>query len=225
MKLALLTLAPSIAICIFIYWQDKFEKEPRKLLFVSFLLGMLSTIPTLIISSIGDLFGFNAESNDVVWSLISCIIGIGLVEEYCKYFFVRFHAYKKEAFNEPFDGITYSVMVAMGFATVENILYVMDGGEEVAWIRMFTAVPSHATDGVFLGFFLGMQKIMGKSFYGLIGLGITAIAHGLYDFFAFNAANHTSFILYWFAVFILVIVLSVKAIKIHQRNSPFKSVN
>jgi RsiW-degrading membrane proteinase PrsW (M82 family) len=222
MKLALLTLAPSIAICIFIYWQDKFEKEPRRLLLTSFLLGMFSVIPTLLLSAVGQGLGFKPFSNDIVWSLISCIIGIGLVEEYCKYFFVRFHAYRNSAFNEPFDGITYSVMVAMGFATVENILYVMEGGETVAWLRMFTAVPSHATDGVFLGFFLGIQKVFGKSYFGLIGLALTAIAHGLYDFFVMNSNHVEMFVVYWLAVFILVIILSFKAIRIHQRNSPFK---
>lgn len=222
MKLALLTLAPSIAICLFVYWQDKFEREPRRLLLSSFFLGMLSVIPTLLLSSIGDFLGFKPQSNDIIWSLISCIIGIGLVEEYCKYFFVRFHSYNKSAFNEPFDGITYSVMVAMGFATVENILYVMEGGETVAWLRMFTAVPSHATDGVFIGFFLGIQKVFGKSYYGLIGLGLTAVAHGLYDFFIMNSEHEEMFVIYWLMVFILVIYLSFKAIRIHQRNSPFK---
>ena len=218
----LLTLSPSIAICIFIYWKDKFEKEPRNLLIASFFLGMLSVIPTLILSIIGEVMGFNPGSNVLWWSLISCILGIGLVEEYCKYFFVRFHAYRKPAFNEPFDGITYSVMVAMGFATVENVLYVSNGGQDVAWIRMFTAIPGHATDGVFIGFFLGMQKIMNKSFYGLIGLGITAIAHGLYDFFALNAHIDAMFIFYWLCIFGLTIFLSFKAIRIHQRNSPFQ---
>ena len=218
----LITLAPSIAICIFIYWKDKFEKEPRSLLIASFFLGMLSVIPTLILSLIGDLIGFNSSSTMQLWSLISCIIGIGLVEEYCKYFFVRFHAYRKAAFNEPFDGITYSVMVAMGFATVENILYVSDGGQDVALLRMFTAIPGHATDGVFLGFFLGLQKIMNKSYYGLVGLGLTSISHGLYDFFALNANNDKMFIIYWICVFSLAIYLSFKAIRIHQQNSPFR---
>jgi RsiW-degrading membrane proteinase PrsW (M82 family) len=221
LHLILLTIAPAIAICIYIYWQDKFEKEPRKLLIASFFLGVFSTVPTIIISMIGQYLGFHPESHIMWWSLISCIVGIGLVEEYCKFFFVRFHSYRKEAFNEPFDGITYSVMVAMGFATLENFLYVSDGGEQTAWIRMFTAVPGHATDGVFIGFFLGLQKIMNKSYYGLIGLGLTAVAHGLYDFFAINAKLDLSFLLYWLIVFVLAIYLSFKAIRMHQRSSPF----
>lgn len=221
-KLIALTVAPALAICIYIYWQDKFEKEPRKLLIISFLLGIFSTIPTIILAIIGELMGFNPGSHVMWWSLVSCIVGIGLVEEYCKYFFVRFYAYRKPAFNEPYDGITYSVMVAMGFATLENFLYVMEGGETVAWLRMFTAVPAHATDGIFLGFFLGLQKIHHKRFYGLIGLGLTAIAHGLYDFFIYNAEKEITFVLYWLIVYGLAIFLSIKAIRIHQRNSPFQ---
>ncbi len=217
----LLAVAPGLAICIFIYWKDKFEKEPLTLLIVSFLLGMFSVVPTLILSLIGQIMGFDPESNMLWWSLISCIVGIGLVEEYCKYFFVRFYAYRKPAFNEPFDGITYSVMVAMGFATVENVMYAWNGGEGVAWLRMFTAVPAHATDGIFLGYFLGLQKMHGKKFFGLLGLGLTAVSHGLYDFFALNTQHNAMFILYWFIVFVLSIYLSFKAIRIHRNNSPF----
>ena len=98
-NLILLTLAPALSICLFFYWQDKFEKEPKRLLLISFFLGMLSTIPAVVFSIFGELLGFNPESKITWWSLISCIFGIGLVEEYCKYFFVRFHSFKKEAFN------------------------------------------------------------------------------------------------------------------------------
>ncbi|MCE2712694.1 MAG: PrsW family glutamic-type intramembrane protease [Cryomorphaceae bacterium] len=104
LPIILLTLAPSIAICIYIYWQDKFDKEPKRLLVASFFLGVLSVIPTLIFSYIGQSLGFNHESNDLLWSVVSCIIGIGLVEEYSKFMFVRFYGYNKPAFNEPFDG-------------------------------------------------------------------------------------------------------------------------
>ena len=120
-----LAIAPGIAICMYIYFKDKYEKEPIKLLVISFLLGVLSVVPTLILSYLGKaIIGFNPGSTHFLFSLTSCVIGIGLVEEFSKFIFVRYYAYKKDDFNEPFDGIVYCVMVSMGFATFENILYV-----------------------------------------------------------------------------------------------------
>ena len=218
MLLFLLAIAPALAICIFIYWKDKFDKEPKKLLITSFFLGAFSTIITLIISYLVHFIDFNEVNINQVWSLISCILGIGLVEEFSKFIFVRFYAYNKKEFNEPFDGITYSVMVAMGFATVENTLYVIDGGASIGVIRMFTSVPAHATFGIIMGFFLGLQKINNKKSYGIFGLLLAATFHGLYDFYLMNIKFNYLYGLYWFILFIISIYLSFKAIKIHQNH-------
>lgn len=218
MLLFLLAIAPALAICIFIYWKDKFDKEPKKLLITSFFLGSLSIIITLIISYFVHFIDFNEVNTNQVWSLVSCILGIGLVEEFSKFIFVRFYAYKKNEFNEPFDGITYSVMVAMGFAAVENTLYVIDGGASIGVIRMFTSVPAHATFGIIMGFFLGLQKINHQKSFGIIGLLLAATFHGLYDFYLMNIKFNYLYGLYWFVLFLISIYLSFKAIKIHQNH-------
>ena len=216
MQLLLISLAPVMAIIIFIYWKDKLDKEPKKLLFYSFLMGILSIVVTLIISYV--INGFSLEHSDDTnyRSLLSCILGIGLVEEFSKFIFVRFYCYKKDAFNEPFDGITYAVMVSMGFAALENILYVFDNGMGIGIARMFTAVPAHAVFAIIMGYYLGVQKIHHKKYAGIIGLFLAAIIHGLYDYFLFNLEYNSMFLIYWFILFIASIYLSFKAIKIHQ---------
>lgn len=218
MLLFLIAIAPALAICIFIYWKDKFDKEPKKLLITSFFLGSFSIIITLIISYFIHFIDFNEVNTNQVWSLVSCILGIGLVEEFSKFIFVRFYAYKKNEFNEPFDGITYSVMVAMGFAAVENTLYVIDGGASIGVIRMFTSVPAHATFGIIMGFFLGLQKINHQKSFGIIGLLLAATFHGLYDFYLMNIKFNYLYGFYWFILFLISIYLSFKAIKIHQNH-------
>ena len=162
--------------------------------------------------------GFSLEHSDDsnYRSLLSCILGIGLVEEFSKFIFVRFYCYKKDAFNEPFDGITYAVMVSMGFAALENILYVFDNGMGIGIARMFTAVPAHAVFAIIMGYYLGIQKIHHKKYAGIIGLFLAAIIHGLYDYFLFNLEYNSMFLIYWFILFIVSIYLSFKAIKIHQ---------
>lgn len=218
--LAALAAAPGLAISIFIYWKDKFDREPKRLLIRSFFLGALSTIPAIILSLAGQVLGLDPGSDQLMWSLISCIVGIGLTEEGAKYFFVRYFAYRNKAFNEPFDGITYSVMVAMGFATLENFLYVFEYGIQTAVIRMFLSVPAHAVFGVIIGYYLGHQKCGTLKGAGPAGLILASVLHGLFDFFLFNDQITGSF-LGAIASFYLGVRFSLRAIRQHQQRSPF----
>ena len=156
-------------------------------------------------------------------SFISCVIGIGLVEEYSKFIFVRHYTYRKDDFNEPFDGIVYCVMVSMGFATVENILYAYQYGEVTAWMRMFTAVPMHAIFAIIMGYYMGIQKHYGKRNYALIGLLYAALLHGVYDFVLMSPEVPLGIqTLGFIACIIFGVRVSRKSIRIHQENSPFK---
>lgn len=224
LSLLALAIAPGIAICLYIYFKDKHEKEPIKLLVISFILGILSVIPALILSLIGsEIIGFVPESRSFIFSLVSCVVGIGLVEEFSKFIFVRYYTYKKDDFNEPFDGIVYCVMVSMGFATIENISYVYQYGELTAWARMFTAVPMHAIFAIIMGYYMGIQKFYGKKNYALMGLAYAALLHGVYDFVLFNEDIPGGLqILGFLACIVFGIRVARKSIKIHQDNSPFR---
>ncbi len=97
---------------------------------------------------------------------------------------MRFVLFNNKNFNEPFDGIVYAVMVSMGFATLENILYVFHSGFTTGVIRMFTAVPAHATFGALMGYFLGKAKFSynRKLFFTLMALLTATAFHGSYDY-------------------------------------------
>ena len=224
LSLLAIAIAPGIAISMYIYFKDKHEKEPLKLLVISFVFGVLSVIPTTILSLIGTyVFDFHPESNNMLHSFISCVIGIGLVEEYSKFIFVRHYTYRKDDFNEPFDGIVYCVMVSMGFATVENILYAYQYGEVTAWMRMFTAVPMHAIFAIIMGYYMGIQKHYGKRNYALMGLLYAALLHGVYDFVLMSPEVPLGIqTLGFIACIIFGVRVSRKSIRIHQENSPFK---
>jgi RsiW-degrading membrane proteinase PrsW (M82 family) len=220
MYLLALSVAPALAICIFIYWKDKFEKEPKKLLVLSFFLGIVSLIPVLFLEIAAMKFGLNAKGN-IIQTAIYSFFGIGLIEEGCKYFFIRIGPYRSKAFNEPFDGITYSVMVSMGFAAVENIAYVMDGGYKTAIFRILTAVPAHATFGIIVGYYLGLQKIKGIKSIGIKGLLFASTLHAAYDFFIFISYIPGMWVGALLSLY-FGLRFSFKAINIHQQASPFK---
>ena len=215
-----IALAPGLAIMVYIYLHDKHEKEPIGLLVRSFFFGFGSVIITLVISTIIGTF-ITINESDVSEQAVHAFIIVALVEEFSKFVFVRGILYRNKNFNEPFDGIVYAVMVSMGFATLENVLYAFEGGVGVAIFRMFTAVPAHATFAVLMGFYLGKAKHEHKKgYYALHALGIATLFHGAYDYFLF-----ISFVPgIWLGAFISLVVaiyLSRKAIKAHQDASPF----
>jgi RsiW-degrading membrane proteinase PrsW (M82 family) len=149
--LIILAIFPNIFLAYFIYKKDLYETEPRKLLMYSFFFGAIAVIPILGLEL---LFTESFFSNLLLYSFL----GIALIEEGVKFLIVRFYIYNKSDFNEPFDGIVYTVMIGLGFSTVENIMYVINNGVEVAALRMYTAVPMHAACGVLMGYFIGLSK-------------------------------------------------------------------
>ena len=220
-----LALAPGVAIAIYIYLKDKHEREPFSLLILSFFYGSVSILVTLLIS-----WPVNAliilKDHDIVHEFYDAFFKVALVEEFSKFLFVRFVLFRNKNFNEPFDGIVYSVMVSMGFATLENVLYVFSYGFETGIWRMFTAVPAHATFGVLMGFFLGKAKFSHnrRLIYMVTGLGVATLFHGAYDYFWFIAEVQDIWAGVWMGAILSLIVgliLSRSAIRLHQQSSPF----
>jgi RsiW-degrading membrane proteinase PrsW (M82 family) len=220
MVLLALSIAPGIAICIFIYVKDKHNKEPIWLVLISFILGMLSTIPAVIIQSAS---GISLESLAGKSYQQVALFAFGVVaisEELSKFVMVRYFAYRRKAFDDPFDGIVYAVMVSMGFATLENIGYVLQHGFATGIVRMFISVPAHATFGILMGYFLGLAKFnsSNKIFYQFLSIFFPVLFHGSFNFFLF-LGNNWLHVFGALASFIIAIRLSKKAIRKHQAKS------
>ncbi|MFL0354539.1 PrsW family intramembrane metalloprotease [Xanthomarina sp. GH4-25] len=223
MNLLLAAIAPIIAIILYIYCKDEYEKEPRRLLLFNFLLGAIISvlITTILYYGTDNLLPLNDEYS-IIQQFLKAFLVVAFIEEFSKYIIVRYVAQPNKEFNEPYDGIMYAVMVSMGFAATENIMYVLEGGYQVALLRAFTAVPAHATFAVLMGYFMGKAKFSKNKYqYNLLGLFLAVLFHGAYDFFLF-----IDFIPgIWVGAFIslfLGLYLSGKAIKSHQKNSHFK---
>lgn len=222
MNLLLLALAPIIVIILYIYYTDKYEKEPKHLLVYNFLLGaFVSVFITTILYILFD-YILPLDSASVLQQLVKAFGVVGFTEEFSKYIIIRYFAQPNKAFNEPFDGIVYAVMVSMGFAATENIFYVLEGGLNSAILRAFTAIPAHATFGILMGYFMGKAKFSeNRVKLNLTGLFLAIIFHGSYDFFLF-----IDFVPgVWVGAFISLaigVILSRKAIKKHQEKSYFR---
>ncbi|MCE7861982.1 MAG: protease PrsW [Bacteroidetes bacterium CHB5] len=219
-----IALAPGVAIGVYIYLKDHHEREPIGLLLRAFLFGFLSVVITLLISMVIEQF-ITIDEASLSEQAVHAFLIVALVEEFSKFIFVRGVLYNNKHFNEPFDGIVYSVMVSMGFATLENVLYAFNGGMGTAIMRMFTAVPAHATFAVLMGFYLGKAKFEHKkSYYALHALGVATLFHGAYDYCLF-VSWVPGIVLGAIVSLVVGVWLSKKAIRIHQLASPFKNQN
>lgn len=188
MEYIALALAPGIAICLFIFYKDVYNREPKLNLIVSFILGCVAILPAIWFEQA---FSYTIDGTITGVAIFSYAV-VGFSEETSKFLGLRFYSYRKKSFDEPLDGIVYSVMVSMGFATLENVMYVMKYAEagqglQVGIQRMFLSVPAHASFAVVMGYFVGKAKFSsGKSFILMLtGLLIAIFFHGTYDFFLF----------------------------------------
>lgn len=213
--------APGLAIMIYIFWKDRLNKEPLHLLFLCFLAGVFAIVPAIILElTFGRIFP-DLENGNVLQIAIHAFIGVGLIEEFSKMYALKKVVWRSTHFDEPFDGITYSVMVSMGFATAENIAYIWQANEggtgiATAGLRAFTAVPAHASFSVIMGYYLGLAKFVPQKsiLYQIVALLLATIFHGAYDFFLFTQ-ELTGTILGAMISLVLGLYFSRKAISIH----------
>lgn len=227
MLLTALAIIPGIVLLYFVYKLDKIEKEPRKLLAKLFFLGALSIIPAVIVELLaqrGLLSLFYADS--FAYSFFSNFIGIALVEEGFKYLFTYIGAWKSKEFDYRFDGIVYAIFVSLGFAIVENIMYVYQFGLTTAIFRALMSVPGHCIFGLYMGYYLGIAKMqekmgnpnMKKTMWKAIL--VPTLLHGSYDLMATSASNGIVGILFLLFVIAIEVTAIINVRKYSKEDMP-----
>ena len=230
MLLLFLAVLPSALLVIYIYRKDTIEKEPLSLLWSLFGLGALTVVSAIVIGGLGEaLFEDIVEPDSMEWLLIDNFLLTALVEEGGKYFVLKRKTWRSPEFNYIFDAVVYAVVVSLGFATVENILYVIDSDIETAVMRAIFSVPGHAINGVFMGYFYGLAKR-----YDLAGkrgpckrnlrraLWTPVLIHGFYDLCL--STEDETFLMIFFAFEIVVTVWAFRAVrKLSREDAPVSS--
>ena len=215
-----------------VYKMDNIEKEPWSILRKLLLWGALSGIPAALVESLLTGVVQNLlQEGTLLYNFVFGFIVAALVEESFKFFFLYKFTFKNPAFNYRFDGVVYAVFVSMGFAILENVLYVFQGGLGVALSRALLALPLHAACGVYMGIAYGQQKV--NSLYKPASFGSVARAclpvpiliHGFYDSCAFSAENYPIFLLVFVVFVILVFILTLRQLKkASQEDRPVEEV-
>jgi len=184
MQLILAAIAPVIIILVYIYLRDKWEKEPVRKLIAAVILGAFIVIPVYFLEMFlsGFLPAFNFSHR--ISAMYNAFVIAAFSEETFKFIVLYLLIWKSKEFNEKFDGIVYAVFVSLGFAMVENIMYVTSSGMNNAIVRAITAVPAHALFGVAMGYYLSFAKfsLFYKKRNMVYALLIPIGLHGIYDF-------------------------------------------
>lgn len=212
---------PVFIIGMFVYKKDR-QKEPVKLLMKLFLGGMgscfLVLIVSFILSLIFPILSADAKNMNLIELVIRVFIGVALIEEFCKWIMAYKISYNDNNFDEFYDSILYCIFVALGFACFENLLYVYQNGIVTGIVRALLAVPGHACDGMFMGYYLGLSKISAlnnrddlKTKNLILSILIPTITHGIYDYCLYT--KKAIFIILFFIFVIGMYVYALKQIK------------
>ena len=194
--LLLAALVPAAFLMVQVYRLDRIEKEPAGLLLKLALFGALSGLAA------GAIEGALTRLLDVTLGggmlrlMLENFLAVALVEEACKRWVVLKFAWRHPAFDYRFDAVVYCVFSALGFAALENILYVAEYGFAVAVSRALLSVPGHCFFAVYMGIYLGQAKMAERAMqwyyielpdespgqYLRASLLVPTLLHGFWDF-------------------------------------------
>lgn len=185
-----LAVLPAVLLLIYIYRQDKIEKEPMGLLLNLILRGVLAGFLSMILESVGTriLNLFNLDPESPLYKVLMAFLVVAAVEEGTKYFLMHRKVWNNPNFNFRFDGVIYAVFTSLGFAAMENILYAFGYGPGVLVSRALLSIPGHMSFAVVFGIYYGRARLkasMGQPDQAraaiLKGYLLSILIHGLYD--------------------------------------------
>lgn len=172
-------IAPGLALLSYFYLRNQMSTEPRKTLLQSFIYGAIITFPIMFIQYVMNEEGIlsNVYCSEVLFS--------SSIEEFFKWIVIFALIYNHVEFDDPYDGLLYGASTSLGFATVENVIYLFTFGIDTAFIRAILPVSSHALFGVVMGYYFGKSKFAKnnkKTEYLFISLIIPIFLHIIYNF-------------------------------------------
>lgn len=216
----ILAILPVIVLASYIYKKDKYEKEPLSMLILAFFLGMLAIPMDLVVVGI-----INAmiPGGTVFYQ---AFFEAGIPEEFCKWALFMLVIWRNKNFDEFFDGIVYACFIGLGFACIENMMYVFDSESystalHTGVVRALLSVPGHFLFAVIMGYFLGMAKFrpQQRGKYLILSYVCPVIAHGIFDYLLMlsSALSENNMELIGAGMFMIFLYLDVKMWKIGVR--------
>jgi len=189
-------LAPALFWLLYHRWKDRRRPEPLVLMALAYLLGIGSGWLGVAFYDVAGRLGASTDPHGLAETsplgfLLYALCVIGPIEELVKFLPFALVCIRLRQFDEEIDGIVYASAVALGFASYENYLYMgfLEGPTLIA--RAVASPLTHAMFASIWGYTCGRARARGTSFAkaALVGLGISAPIHGLYDYFALSGSD------------------------------------
>lgn len=182
-------LLPVVIALYIIYKNDEKNPEPTGQLMKALLFGVLSApLSGLISGPLGALGFFSEDSTTVVGRFAFAFFGAAVPEECMKLIMLWLVVRNNRYFDEHFDGIVYAVCIGMGFAGLENVIYLFNNYENwmgVGIARALMAIPGHFFFAILMGYFYSLAHFTSdeakRRRYMMLMIGAPVVAHGLYD--------------------------------------------
>ena len=213
----LISFAPGLFWLWFFARLDRIRPSSRRWIALSFIFGMLSTIPAAIVSTLV-LQGDHLEpSADLASISAAMLFVVGPVEETSKFLAIRLAVYRSLYFEEPMHGLVYGAAASLGFASLENLFYVLTFGPEVMVVRAPFSTLAHLVFGSLWGYGLGMRRAGHSPWVIWVGLVGAAAFHATSNILLFTDAP-------WLALLLNAVgaVAAYRLFKWRQRASPFR---
>ena len=215
----LLAVIPGIVLFVVIWRSDRVEKEPAGLLLKLFLFGALTIVSAIVVGKAGEAAFSFLNPASMLYIFIDNFLLTALVEELGKYVVVKKVTWKHPAFDHTFDAVVYAVTVSLGFATLENIIYLIGADVGLGIVRGLMSVPGHAIYGVFMGCYYGLAKaaeVRGDNKLCKSNLRkaliIPTLLHGFYDF-CIGSSGYSIFLVFLLVFEIVLTVVGIKKIR------------
>ena len=224
-----LAIVPTLFIFYFSIFFRKKKREDVDICLMLFFFGCMSALPAYMLELLYSYFeiqfqdwAINFLISQEIKVFLSTLFGIAIIEESCKLAVVRIYAYPQIKIKSIYDAIVYSVLVSIGFASIENLIYVYVYSDEdmqfqIALMRMISAVPAHALMGIFMGYYIGKAKLNEEirvRSYQLSFL-IPVFIHTGYDYFLLLPGSSSMYSFIILAVFTIFAVVLIRSDKTH----------
>ncbi|MEF8901183.1 MAG: PrsW family intramembrane metalloprotease [Halovenus sp.] len=223
----LLSVVPAVLLAAYVWWADVTTPEPLGLLAVTFVLGVLfagfAAVVNTGTNAVLEALGLSSGFVGLVFQILTFFVVVGPVEETVKLLAVYFYAHRSSRFDAVVDGAVYGAVAGLGFATIENAIYIsgpiqgisdplnlVATGGAIAAVRSL-AGPGHVIYSAFAGYYLGLAKFNPDRAGPLVlkGLTIAALVHAVYNTLATVVPSVVAAVtsIPWFVAFIAFIVV------------------
>jgi protease PrsW len=202
MEMFLIAIAPVVLISFYVWYRDRYEREPLRLVLTAMFAGVVIVVPVILVENF--LSGFGSSYHGIQRAAYDAFVVAGMTEEAFKFVVLFFLVWRSREFNDKYDGIVYATFVSLGFAATENVMYVMQGGITTGIMRALTAVPAHAIFGITMGYYFGMAKFYEKRRMQLKvkAFVVPVLLHGIYDFILMTGINWLWIVFVCFVIYL-----------------------